>query len=212
MKKVFVEGNTLRVAEADDDEEYVDTGIYDDDHPRVREERIDGVIYAMSVAPYMRHSMIVGNIEHAIARQLKRPCRVFSEGAAFCYKRDVEKVCKKSDQLQPDIMIACDTTKMLKDGYYGISKFIAEVVSPSTAKYDKTVKFEIYQASSVEEYWIVSPNGTLEIYYLIDGHYELQDTWTLDDEDETWDSYNANTIITLRCFPDIKMTLGEIFE
>lgn len=208
QKTVFVEGNTLRVVDDYEapkrDEESL--GVYK------REEQIDGVVYSMSAAPYARHAMIVSNIEHAIARQLKRPCRVFSEGLEFHYKHDVENAGKKGDQLQPDVMIACEMSKMLGRGYYGQCNFIVEVASPSTMKYDKTEKFRCYESSGVSEYWIVNPSGAIDIYYLVDGHYELQQSWIIQDEYEEYDDYNAHEKLTLREFPDISMTLEQIFE
>ena len=62
----------------------------------------------------------------------------------------------------------------------------------------------------MEEYWIVSPQGALEIYYLEDGAYVLEQNYILQDDKEDED-YNAETEITLREFPHIKMTLAEIF-
>ena len=63
----------------------------------------------------------------------------------------------------------------------------------------------------MEEYWIVSPQGAVEIYYLEDGRYVLEENYMLqaDKEDE---DYNAEQEITLKAFPNIKMMLGEIFE
>ena len=63
----------------------------------------------------------------------------------------------------------------------------------------------------MEEYWIVSPQGAVEIYYLEDGKYVLYQSYMLQDDEEEED-YNADQEICLRAFPHIKMTLGEIFE
>ena len=63
----------------------------------------------------------------------------------------------------------------------------------------------------MEEYWIVSPQGSLEIYYLQDGKYVLEQNYLLLDDKEDED-YNAEEEICLRAFPHIKMALGEIFE
>lgn len=59
--------------------------------------------------------------------------------------------------------------------------------------------------------WIVSPQGSVEIYYLEEGKYVLKENYILvnDPEDTV---YNAETVIHLRKFLHIKMTLGEIFE
>ena len=51
----------------------------------------------------------------------------------------------------------------------------------------------------------------MEIYYLEDGKYVLQQNYLLQDDEEDED-YNAMTEITLKEFPHIKMTLADIFE
>lgn len=214
-KEVFVEGNTLRVVEVDDDEEYEDTGNHDADDYCIRddmkEECIDGVVYAMSMA-HFRHGTVVVNLTGIIRNALRgKPCRVFAENLEYHYRFDVDDERRERYFLQPDVMICCDESCLIKGGYYAAPKFVAEVLSPSTANRDKKKKFDIYEETGVSEYWIVHPSGLLDIYYLIDGHYKLQVSWELDD-DKTNDSYNANEVIALRDFPDIKMTLGEIFE
>lgn len=52
--------------------------------------------------------------------------------------------------------------------------FIIEILSKSTAQYDKGIKFEDYQNHGVKEYWIVDPKKkTVEQYLLQRGKYEL---------------------------------------
>lgn len=63
----------------------------------------------------------------------------------------------------------------------------------------------------MEEYWIVSPQGFVEIYYLENGKYILNQSYLLQNDKEDED-YNAEQEIYLKAFPHIKMTLGEIFE
>ena len=87
---------------------------------------------------------------------------------------------------------------------------MAETLSPSTAKRDRGIKKDIYESSGVEEYWIVSPTErAIEIYYLKNGKYEIEESYILDD-DETSEHYNLKQEITLRAFP-ITMTLEDIF-
>ncbi len=70
----------------------------------------------------------------------------------------------------------------------------------------------IYESSGVEELWIISPKErAVEIYYLEDGEYSLNQNYILQDDIEE-EYYNAETEISLRAFPHIKMTLAEIFE
>jgi len=175
---------------------------------RRKDEKIDGVIYDMSPAPGYRHGIINGNIYTIIRRGLRDSiCLVTIENLDFRYHPEVN-----DDYVCPDIMLICDR-KHLKGGTYsGVPKFIAETLSHSTAKRDKTEKKDIYENAGVEEYWIVSPQGkSVDIYYLEEGKYRLMFSYMLEDDKEDED-YNAKTQICLRAFPHIKMTLAEIFE
>ena len=174
---------------------------------RKKDEKINGVIYDMSPSPGFKHGIINSNILAIIKQGLKDSlCLVFMENLDFKYHPDIN-----DDYLCPDIMIVCDR-KYLKGGaYYGVPKFIAETLSHSTAKKDKTEKKDIYENVGVEEYWIVSPQGSVEIYYLQDGRYVLEQNYMLQ-EDKEDENYNAEQEIFLKAFPHIKMTLSEIFE
>lgn len=174
---------------------------------RKRDEKINGVVYDMSPSPNFRHSMINSNMHSMIKAGLKNSlCLVFMENLDFKYHPDVN-----DDYVCPDIMIICDRKHLKGRAYSGVPKFIAETLSPSTVKRDRTDKMDAYEKAGVEEYWIVSPNGAVEIYYLQDGKYLLEQGYLLQNDKEEA-CYNANTEICLRAFPHIKMTLAEIFE
>lgn len=174
---------------------------------RKKDEKINGVVYNMSPAPGYQHGIINSNIHTIIKQGLKNSiCLVTIENLDFKYHPDIN-----DDYVCPDVMVICDR-KHLKGGTYsGVPKFIVETLSPSTAKRDKSEKKDIYEKAGVEEYWIVSPQGFVEIYYLQNEKYILEESYLLQKDKEEED-YNAETQISLREFPHIKMTLGEIFE
>ncbi len=174
-------------------------------HERIRDEKINGEIFDMSPAPNFQHSVISGNIFSKIKAGLKGSlCMVFMENIDYKYSKESD------DYLEPDIIICCDRNMIKGNSYYGTPKFVAETLSPSTAKRDRGIKKDIYERSGVEEYWIVSPiEKAVEIYYLRDGKYEIEESYILDD-DETSEDYNLRQEITLRSFP-ITMTLEDIF-
>lgn len=101
-----------------------------------KDEKIDGVIYDMSPSPNFKHGIINNNINRIIGNSLRNSlCLVFMENLDFKYQPDVN-----DDYLCPDIMIVRER-KYLKGGaYYGVPKFVAETLSHSTAKRDKTEK------------------------------------------------------------------------
>ena len=172
-----------------------------------RDEKINGVVYDMSPRPNYQHGVINGNIYRIIGNNLKNSmCFVFMENLDFHYHPDIN-----DDYLCPDIMIVCDRKHLKGSFYNGVPRFIVETLSPSTAKRDKTEKKDIYEAAGVEEYWIVSPQGFVEIYYLENGKYVLNQSYLLQNDKED-EEYNAEQEICLKTFPHIKMTLGEIFE
>lgn len=173
-----------------------------------KDEKVNGVIRAMSPAPGYRHGIINGNIYRIIGHGLKNSlCLVFMENLDFKYHPD-----ENDDYLCPDIMVVCDRKQLKGGAYSGIPKFIVETLSPATAKRDKTEKKDIYEKAGVDEYWIVSPQGkSVEIYYLEDGKYRLEQDYILQDDKEDA-HYNAETPIHLRSFPHITMELREIFE
>ncbi len=175
---------------------------------RKKDEKIDGVIYDMSPAPGYQHGIINNNINTIIKIGLKNSlCLVFMENLDFKYHPEIN-----DDYLCPDIMIICDRKHLKGGSYSGVPKFIAETLSPSTAKRDRAEKKDIYEKAGVEEYWIVAPQGkSVEIYYLENGKYKLEQSYILQDDKDD-DHYNAETEICLKAFPHIKMTLSEIFE
>lgn len=172
-----------------------------------RDEKIDGVIYSMSPSPEYRHGIINGNIYAIVKRGLKNSiCLVTIENLDFKYHSDIN-----DDYVCPDVMIICDRKHLKGGSYSGVPKFIVETISHSTAKRDRTEKKDIYEKAGVDEYWIVSPQGAVEIYYLQDGKYVLEQNYLLQNDKED-DEYNADIEICLKAFPNIKMTLGDIFE
>ncbi|MCI9491087.1 Uma2 family endonuclease [Lachnospiraceae bacterium 48-42] len=173
----------------------------------MKDEKINGVIYDMSPSPDYRHGIVDSNIHTIIKQGLKNSiCLVSIENLDYKYHPD-----ENDDYVCPDIMVICDRKHLKGGSYSGTPKFIAETLSPSTAKIDKIEKKDIYERAGVEEYWIISPQGFLDIYYLEDGKYSLNQSYMIESDQEA-ECYNAETEISLRAFPHIKMTLAQIFE
>ena len=171
-----------------------------------KKEKINGIEYVVHSSDY-RHNIVNGNIYCLIRKGLKSPCLPFMENLDYKYQPQ-----ENNDYVIPDVMIICDRKHLKGGSYTGTPGFIVETLSPATALRDKTVKKEIYQAAGVEEYWIISPKErAVEIYYLEDGKYDLKYNYILQDDPEE-DYYNADTVVTLKDFPKISMTLAEMFE
>lgn len=137
-----------------------------------REERINGVMVAMSPAA-SNHNRIAGNIFSLFHQHLKgRQCEPFGDGEAV--------YLTEADTFIPDGMIVCDPDKVQWDGVHGAPDLVVEVLSPSTAKNDRGYKRDVYESCGVREYWIVSPGDkAVEQYLLQEGQFVLHEIYTL---------------------------------
>ncbi|MDT7855882.1 Uma2 family endonuclease [Rubrivirga sp. S365] len=84
-----------------------------------------------------------------------------------------------SDSLvvQPDLVFVSHARDgiVTREGLSGAPDLVAEVLSPSTAYYDLTLKRDVYEARGVSEYWIVDPERkTVAVLAREDGRYRTQ--------------------------------------
>lgn len=122
----------------------------------VRHEYFDGEIFQMAGASD-EHNTIAMNIAAELHQQLKkRPCKV--------YQNDMRLYVEKEGiYTYPDVMVVCGKPEIKK--YKNLDNMlnpvlIAEVLSPSTADYDKGAKFEQYRTiESFKEYLLVSQDA-----------------------------------------------------
>ena len=57
---------------------------------------------------------------------------------------------------------------------FPVPDFVVEVLSKSTTKHDRGLKFDDYETHKVKEYWIIDPvSEVVEQYLLADNRYEL---------------------------------------
>jgi Uma2 family endonuclease len=127
-------------------------------------ELIEGYPYAMSPAPMIRHQ----SISNKIARYL-------SEALDECEKCQallpIDWKISEDTVVQPDNSIICHTPK--SDSYITKApKIIFEILSKSTAKKDRGIKYNIYEKEAVEYYIIIDPeNDVAKVYHLQNGKY-----------------------------------------
>ena len=149
---------------------YADYCTWDDDE---RWELIDGVPYAMSPAPSPAHQTVSSNIHYQLFNFLKgKPCKLFP--APFDVRLNAAGDFD-DDVVQPDIVVVCDRSKIDNKGCNGVPDMVIEILSPSTAKHDKVLKFNTYKRAGVREYWIVDPDyKTVQVYILENGRYFIR--------------------------------------
>ena len=128
----------------------------------------------------------------------------------------------RSDKFVPDVMVICDTSIDTMKGVVGVPALIIEVLSLSTAEYDRKIKKDIYELIGVPEYWIVDPaNKLIELYALKDGKYDLikvHGKYTEEelerieiDYRELGKTFEVITEFSPHSFPDMTVRIDEVF-
>ena len=138
------------------------------------DELIDGTAYIREPpSPSRLHQSVVLELGRQLANTLEgKPCRVYV--APFDVR--LPKSSEQDDQIdivvQPDVLIVCDLQKLDARGMRGAPDWIAEVLSPWTARHDQKVKLPVYERAGVREVWLIDPiERTLLIHRLEAGRY-----------------------------------------
>ena len=138
-----------------------------------RYELYDGVPVAMS-SPSLTHQRILreffGQLYHFL---LGKPCEVFS--APFdvrLFDTGEDRPEDSENVLQPDLLVVCDRERLDERGLRGAPTLAIEILSPSTLRNDRLVKFHMYERAGVPEYWIADPErGMVTVHVLDEGNY-----------------------------------------
>lgn len=138
-----------------------------------KSEYLDGEIRAMTGAS-MRHNSITLNVAAELRAQLRNSnCQTLAVDMRV-------KVPARNLYTYPDVVVVCGEAE-LEDEYLDTllnPTLIVEVLSKSTAKYDRTVKFEHYRTlESLAEYVLVSQGEYRVEHYAKqpDGRWPLTD-------------------------------------
>lgn len=137
----------------------------------VRWELIDGTARAMSPAPSVDHQEVVVGLAAQARSSLRsrivggKRCRAFVAPFDVRLPRAGEADEAIETVVQPDVLVTCDPSKLDRRGLRGAPTWIAEVLSPATARFDQIVKRELYERHGVGELWLVHPYDRIVTVY-----------------------------------------------
>jgi Uma2 family endonuclease len=141
------------------------------------DELINGTAYVREPpSPSYWHQGIVGELYRQAANALEdKPCHVYVAPLDVRLPKSTEEDDQVDTVVQPDVLIVSDLKKLDARGVRGAPDWVAEVLSPSTASHDQTVKLSAYERAGVREVWLIDPidpiDRTLTIYQLEAGYY-----------------------------------------
>lgn len=135
-----------------------------------KSEYIDGVVYAMSGASY-RHNAIVANVIIELGQQLRgHPCRALPSDLKV-------RMPDSSKFFYPDVSVVCGEPEFHDERTDVLLNptLIVEVLSESTASFDRGEKFQAYQRlDSLQEYLLISQDKYLVEQYI----RQTKESWT----------------------------------
>jgi Uma2 family endonuclease len=142
--------------------------------PHEKGEFINGKVIMSSPARHVHNhvSSLINRILGSYVQANSLGCVLYEKAMCGFSRNDYEPDLlwfgsEKAASLKPDTLV------------YPVPDFIVEILSPSTEKRDRGVKFTDYAAHGVREYWIVDANQrSVEQYLLPEGgeSYELAAT------------------------------------
>ena len=114
-----------------------------------RHEYLDGEVFAMAGAED-RHVTVSMNIAFALRQHLSgSPCRTYMSDMRL-------HVAAANSYFYPDVLVTCSALDQASPRAKTEPKLIIEVLSPSTAAYDRGLKFSHYRSlPSLEEFVLI---------------------------------------------------------
>lgn len=118
----------------------------------LRHEIIDGAHFVNS-SPSTLHQHVSKRLQY----QLYTKIELAGLGLLFPAPMDVQ--LSEFDIVQPDLVVILNenTRKITPTKIKVAPHLVVEIISPSTAGNDRTIKKDLYERSGVSEYWIVDP-------------------------------------------------------
>jgi Uma2 family endonuclease len=157
----------------------------------------------MSPAPSRKHQETLLELAGEFRNYLKdKACRVYPAPFDVRLFAETKSNDKVMNVVQPDITVVCDKNKLDETGCKGTPDLIVEILSPSSIKHDRWLKYKLYERAGVREYWIVDPtNESIEVFILNeDGKYEISGVYSKEDE------------VKVNIFEDLTLDLNLIFR
>jgi len=118
-------------------------------------------------APFYRHQ----SVAFRLGRLLEDEVRRLDAGVVALSPLDVVLDPERALIVQPDVVfIAAARLGIIRDQIWGAPDLVAEVLSPRTARRDRTIKLGWYRRYGVRECWLADPRTrTVEVVGLTSG-------------------------------------------
>ena len=174
----------------------VDEYIEFEEKSDIRHEFHDGYLFPMSGTSDAHNEIILNMATTLRPNFQKQGCKIYAENLKL-------QIAENSKYVYPDIMLTCDERDSASPFIKRYASLIIEVLSKSTAAYDKSDKFDLYQRVP-----------SIQYYLLVDSRWQSVELYSRTEKDTIWTYqkfYERNEIIE---FPKLnfKLSLEDIYQ
>jgi Uma2 family endonuclease len=161
----------------------------------LRHEIIEGEHY-VSPSPQTAHQRILARLSYLIQRHLE------AHPVAEMLFAPFDVLLSEFNVLVPDlIVLSTERSRLLTSkNLQGAPDLVVEILSPSTASRDRTLKRDVYERHGVDEYWVVSPQQRVVQVHRRRGEKLAPPI-----------QFGANDILTTPILPGLELPLAKIF-
>ena len=167
-------------------------------------ELIRGKIFKMSPpGQWAMHQAAAGYLFGEMYDYFKeRSCELFISPFAVFLTHDADKWRETQNVVQPDLCIVCNSEQITRHGCIGAPALVIEVLSPTTAKKDRTLKLDLYEEYGVDEYWMIDPKR-MEVLVSRMGTAGMYEHVVV---------FEAGQFLSPRQFKDVVINTAELFS
>lgn len=147
-------------------------------------------------SPKTRHQRISGRLYRIIADFATK------NNLGELLYAPIDVVLSETDKPQPDIMFISNERLdiIAEDNIKGAPDLVIEVLSQSTAKYDRVEKNRMYYKYGVKEYWVVDPEiKVIEVYTAGEKNWIIAGT------------YDNKEVLESPLLPGLQINLADVF-
>jgi Uma2 family endonuclease len=130
-------------------------------------ELLDGDLF-VTPSPSPQHQRV--------SKRLQRQLEAYFEerGLGEVFDAPLDVILTRHDVVEPDIVVVANRSQISKRAIEGAPILVVEILSPSTADRDRTLKARRYEATGVPHYWIVDIDAArIDCFALKDGRYAI---------------------------------------
>lgn len=133
-----------------------------------RHEIMDGKLYS-STAPPRDHQVVCGVLLRLAGNWVEQ----HRLGWTYTYRVDVR--LSPHDIVVPDLLFTSQERRsihMMRGDVLGPPDMIGEIIRPESREMDSRQKFDLYERSGVQEYWLIDPDERIfQLFVLRGGQY-----------------------------------------